>query len=760
MYKIYASKGNQTICIYNDEFMTDEVKVVSPSLSLTESNAGELSMKIPSTNTGYDFIERLDTELYITKNDTEVWRGRVLTMKEDFYKNKTIKCEGELAYLNDTTQPQRELVNLSPANKLTAVLDHHNSKSGKKFYTGIVTVTDPNNTSSDYTNYESTMSFISSRLIDKYGGYIHLRKVSGTNYIDYLQESDRPTASQDVRFGDNLLDFTKSFDSTDFCTVVLPLGKQIGTEYADDGTSIGTYVTIESVNNNSPYLINQTAVNQFGWIEKVVNYNDIEDPEELMLYGQLYLSASQFDNMVLEVNAVDLAYMGVVPENIQLSDKVHVVSSPHGLDRYFPVTKMSIPLDHPENTSFTMGTEIKVSMSAKSVSGNNSIYEKFNTYSQYVATSMNTVIEQARTQADQLIKTHTRGYITITTDQDGSNALYITDKRLEDGYNPDDPTSQVSKYWVWNMGGLGFYNKADPGSGLRIALTNDGAINADRITTGSLSANIIQTGILTGSGNSGSFSLNMETGALTMNNGTFTGSFTAGNTSTGPYFQCNSSGIRWADSYSSKTFDGHISMKEATVSGTINLGGSIGYNGVLNLYDSSGFLKYSLDQNYGLYSYGKNSSGSLEYKVYYGYSGSFSDDSGDEFEPVPIEIASGSSVSSSITNWMSNGIAFLEQNSSTPFCLIGIGNSKKLILRTESSSIHIQANNDLFLNSKEDVTITGKDIYLDVTDNLYILKNYGYVKGYTGTISFKISASTTLTLTFVNGILTEYTKSS
>ena len=775
MYKIYATKSGQTICIHNDEFASDDSKVSSPSLSLVESNAGELSLKLPPINVGYDFIDRLDTELFVKQGDTEIWRGRVLTIKEDFYKNKTIKCEGELAYLNDTTQPQQELTNMTPAEKLTEILNQHNSKSSKKYYTGIVTVTDPSDTSTDYTNYDSTMSCISSKLVDKFGGYIHLRKVSGTNYIDYLREADRPTAAQDVRFGDNLLDFTKSFDSTDFCTVVLPLGKQTGTEYADDGTSLGTYVTIESVNNNSPYLINQSAVDRFGWIEKVVNYNDIEDPEELMMYGELYLSAAQFDNMVLEVNAVDLAYMGAAPDNIHLSDSVHVESAPHGLSRYFPVTKITIPLDHPENTSFTMGTEVNISMSARSINDSNSINDKLSSFSQYISTSMDeNVLAQARAQADQIIKTHTRGYITITTATDSSgvrtDALYITDQPLEDGYNPDDETSKVSKYWIWDMGGLGFYNRQDPGSGLRIALTNDGKINADSITTGTLNAARIKAGILTDK--AGKFSLNMTTGALTMASGTFTGELTAGNTTgangtTG--LKVGPSGIWWHDIYSSKKYDGTLTLKNATISGTINLGGysgTSGNGGVLNLYDESNMLRFQLTAGGGLYSYGKSVNGAREFEVHYGYCGSLTafdhydggaiivpEDPGPQ--PVEVEIAAGATLG---TKWFSNAITFSEVNGS-PFAWFGIGSGGKMLyIRNINDAINIQSNDEIQIIASEEITIMSDYKINIVSPNVKINGKEFPPNSYLGTkrIPYRGSKASSISyMTFVNGVLTD-----
>lgn len=66
--------------------------------------------------------------------------------------------------------------------------------------------------------------------------------------------------------------------------------------------------------------------------------------------------------MELTVNAVDLHYLNPDIETVELLDQIQVISRPHGLDRMFPVTKLEIPLDSPENTQFKMGVTVKTSL--------------------------------------------------------------------------------------------------------------------------------------------------------------------------------------------------------------------------------------------------------------------------------------------------------------------------------------------------------------------------------------------------------------
>lgn len=512
MYKVYAKNGDETLCIHNDVSTSKNDKLSSPKLTLTENTAGQFDAKVPSTNVGYDHLERVYTEIIVERQGTEIWSGRIISIKEDFYKNKTITCEGAMAYLNDTIQPQEPYENTDTNNVLDALLQIHNQKVDERKQITLGYTTINGSISSSYTNYNSTLEAINDLVIKPFGGIIEVkRNNNGQLKLNYFSEDDRSPSSQTINFGENLLDFTKSYDSTDFCTVVLPLGARIQDKYGISASGIEgveAYVTIEEVNDGSPYLANLDTVETYGRIEKTIQYSEIEDPEELKDAATLYLTAQQFDKMVIEINAVDLGYLNVNAGNINLSENVRVISRPHGLDRFFPVTKISIPLDNPANTTFTMGGTV-TSLTTKGVSGIgglSDLIEKIPTKSD--------ILDAAKRRADDLINAFTTGYITITTDENGSNELFVTDTKIT---TKEDVFEHSNRYWRWNLNGLGYYNKnkakySNP-NGLVMAMTMDGEICADFITTGVLTAEVIKTGILKGYDNQDNW-WNLKTGEL------------------------------------------------------------------------------------------------------------------------------------------------------------------------------------------------------------------------------------------------------
>lgn len=471
MYSVYA--GNT--CIYDDTSNDKSLRLIAPTLELADSAAGSFKMTVPVTNAGYNLIERLKTYITVMKDGEEMWEGRVIDESIDFWKNRTLTCEGELAYLNDSTQPPAEYHDLTVRGFLETLIQIHNSKVSeeRRFTVGAVTVTDPNDSLYRYTNYEKTIECINDKLVSRLGGHLVVRKENGVRYLDYLADK-LSTNTQTIEFGTNLLDYTASFDMTEYATVVVPLGERLEESPI---AALEAYTTVASVNDGSIYVQNEEAVSSYGWIEKVVHFDRVTQPSNLLRKAQQYLSDLQFDNMILEVKAVDLHYMNPEIEGVKLSDQIRVISQPHGLNKVFPVMKLSIPLDQPENTLFTLGTKIQTSLTAENNKVNSEIKQRIEEMP-----TKQSVLDEARDNATEIMDLISNGYITITHGQNGSEELYISDTQ---------DLTQATRWWRWNVNGLAYYNTNMGSTSPVLAMTMDGSIVADRITTGTLRADLL-----------------------------------------------------------------------------------------------------------------------------------------------------------------------------------------------------------------------------------------------------------------------------
>lgn len=493
MYSIYADGA----CIYSDVFALGSMKVLNPKLVLEDNGAGSLSMKLPPMNVGYASIIRMITDISVQKDGEEIWAGRVLSENKDFWNNRDLYCEGEMAFFNDSSQPPAEYNGLSVRAYLERLIAVHNSKvtPNRRFTLGAVTVVDKN-FPTYYTNYEKTMAILNA-LVEQYGGHLRVRKVNGVRYLDYLAEYP-DTCSQVIQFGSNLIDFTRKWDSTEFATVIIPLGNRLEDSPIE---ALDAYLTVESVNQGSMYVQSNEAVAAYGWIEKTVTWDEVSDPAVLLEKAKTYLTDLQFDNLELELSALDLHYLDVNTEAVKLLDEIRVISRPHGLDRMFPVKKLEIPLDNPEQTQFTLGDSVKTSLTSVNNQTSAAILQKIEGLPK-----AHSLLKEAKENATQIMNMATTGYITITKDQYGSETLYISNVR---------DYKKADKLWKWNMNGLGYSN--DGGKTFGLAITMDGSIVADYITTGVLNADVIRAGVLKDYG--GNFSLDFETGKLTMKKG-------------------------------------------------------------------------------------------------------------------------------------------------------------------------------------------------------------------------------------------------
>ncbi len=493
MYSIYADGA----CIYSDVFALESMKVLNPKLVLEDNGAGSLSMKLPPMNVGYASIIRMITDISVQKDGEEIWAGRVLSENKDFWNNRDLYCEGEMAFFNDSSQPPAEYNGLSVRAYLERLIAVHNSKvtPNRRFTLGAVTVVDKN-FPTYYTNYEKTMAILNA-LVEQYGGHLRVRKVNGVRYLDYLAEYP-DTCSQVIQFGSNLIDFTRKWDSTEFATVIIPLGNRLEDSPIE---ALDAYLTVESVNQGSMYVQSNEAVAAYGWIEKTVTWDEVSDPAVLLEKAKTYLTDLQFDNLELELSALDLHYLDVNTEAVKLLDEIRVISRPHGLDRMFPVKKLEIPLDNPEQTQFTLGDSVKTSLTSVNNQTSAAILQKIEGLPK-----AHSLLKEAKENATQIMNMATTGYITITKDQYGSETLYISNVR---------DYKKADKLWKWNMNGLGYSN--DGGKTFGLAITMDGSIVADYITTGVLNADVIRAGVLKDYG--GNFSLDFETGKLTMKKG-------------------------------------------------------------------------------------------------------------------------------------------------------------------------------------------------------------------------------------------------
>ena len=465
MYRVYCN--NSPLYDLRDE----DLVLISPIVKIGENTAGSFEFSILPKHPHYEEVNELTSVITAYDGDEEIFCGRVVEITKDLYNRKKVICEGELAYFNDSVQRPARYQGLTVRGYLETLVNIHNQQVknqgiDKTFKVGAVTVQDKNDYVYKYTNWESTLEVIKTDLLKTYGGYLRIRKENGVRYLDYL--ADYPnTNTQVIEFGSNLLDFTHDMVASDIVTAVIPLGARL--EDVTEVEGLDAYLAIKDVNGGVDYVYSQEAVKSYGWILKTVKWDDVHVADNLLKKGKEYLTDIQFAQITLTVSAVDLHMLHVDMERIKVLDEIRVTSSPNGLDRFFPVSEMTIYLDKPSNNKLTLGTSYsKNSLSTKTESNMTSIKDKIDSLP-----NKSEILEEARENASQLIHSATNGHVVTTADE--QLIMDTADKKT------------ARKLWRWNLNGLG-YSKTGYNGTYDTAITMDGQIVGERLIGGSVTA--------------------------------------------------------------------------------------------------------------------------------------------------------------------------------------------------------------------------------------------------------------------------------
>lgn len=321
-----------------------ESSLLSPSLETELNSAGSLEFTLPPDHPSYDDISLMQSEIDVYEDDDLIFFGRPAEVSIDWNKQKKVVCEGALAYLNDAAIRPHKFEGVLISDVFKYIIAQYNAQvaQNKQFIVGNITITDRY----VYTefDYDICLSVLISTCIDSTGGYLFLRKEEAGIYIDWLAEV--PDASdQPVQFASNMLDLNQDTKAEDICTVVLPVGGQV------DGVNI----TIAPVNQGSDILEDSDAIAKYGRILKIQQWNDIIDPQALKDKATEWLAKQQEDDITIETDAAELHYIDGSVGAYRIGQLVNVISGPHGVDKEYPILKMSMNLDS-GTKKITLGT--------------------------------------------------------------------------------------------------------------------------------------------------------------------------------------------------------------------------------------------------------------------------------------------------------------------------------------------------------------------------------------------------------------------
>lgn len=467
MYKIIKDKDN-TI-----QDSVDNV-VIDPELKEKLNGVSSLTYSIPFNDENYDNYHELETtvEVYGENESNPEFVGRLLSSKKKFNGNKELTFEGELAYLNDVQYPPFSFSG-SPEELFTDILDYYNSKCSpsKKIYKGYVTVTDSNNyITRENQDYSSCWNCLCEKLINTLGGYIKLRYLNGNRYLDYLVDSGN-VSNQKIEFGKNLLDLEHYINASTVATVIIPLGAM------DEST--GNRVDISSVNDGKNY-IESTLVEKYGRIEKVVIWDDITLPSNLLTKARKNLGNLILSDNSITTKAIDLHFSSKEIDSFKIGNIINCISKPHNLNVQMTLVERTRKLNDPVNDTITIGNEYKTL--TNTISETNTLSK--DNESKITGNWLQDIIEKNT----KLLLGGAGGYIYVNyadSENKQPDSIYIMDS---------SSLSEAKNVIVLNKNGIGYSINGIDGP-FTSAWTIDGRFNAELIQANSIDVNQLKSNV-------------------------------------------------------------------------------------------------------------------------------------------------------------------------------------------------------------------------------------------------------------------------
>ncbi len=421
-----------------------ESGVTAGTITEAVNEISSLSLTLLPSCIAYDLISPFLTHIEVIEGEKQLFYGRVLTetpsMSNSGLCSKKVICEDRMAYLCDSVQPYTETRLYSGDDQRSGLeefidflLENHNIQveDYKKIYRGNISLQTHETNENVYKglNYETTWEALTSKLIKVYGGEMRVRETNGMLYLDYA-ESLGFTRSTKIEVGKNMQSAERTLDPSAVVSRLIPLGAKLTREVVDDEGNVSEEeiderLSIKSVNNGIRYVESDTALNLYGIQYKTVVWDDIHDPQILMARGLEYLTEQNRAVATHQVSAVDLSYLGLSADKINLFDRYPVYNPYIGFDDTLEVIKKTTDIFSPFTPSFTLG-EKSVPLSdiiAKSKENANAVEKKIDSVKTQANNQINAVYSFVSTSSTE-VQQNVNNLIAQVTETTVSKSVY------------------------------------------------------------------------------------------------------------------------------------------------------------------------------------------------------------------------------------------------------------------------------------------------------------------------------------------------
>lgn len=273
-----------------------------------------------------------------------------------------------------------------------------------------------------------------------------------------------------IRYGKNLSDITQEIDASGYYNAVAPYWKG-----EDETVTLPDLVVLDDVDEIRAVPLDLT--NEF---ENAPTQTELRNMAQTRLENSSGINISEN----IKADFVQLwqteEYKDYAPlQRVRLCDTVTIIYEPLGV---YSIQKKVIKV----NWNVLLDRYDEIELGDSQVTLADLVVDMTQRITEGLPTT--SMMANAIANATNKITGNKGGYVVLHSDANGTPYEFLVMD------SPDINTAV--NVWRWNLGGLGFSSTGYNGDFSSLALTMDGQINADMITTGLLSANRIRGGAL------------------------------------------------------------------------------------------------------------------------------------------------------------------------------------------------------------------------------------------------------------------------
>lgn len=359
--------------------------------------------------------------------------------------------------------------NIPAQTALNYLKERMQPKGDFSFYSDVGTkssidFTDP----SKFKNAQEALGGVAGSILDNFGG----EYLFDNNQVKLLAEAGKKT-NVVIAYGKNLTDITQEESIENTYTSVYGWAKKGTGDDEEILTLPEIYIDSDYVNNYTERRIQMVDfsdkepkdVNALrSMVKSYIKSNKVGVPKVSIKASYVDLASSVMDNQLQNLEEIDLCdWVTITFNQLKINTTAQIVK-----------TVWNVSLDRYESIELGESRTDFAKVMEESKEDIKQVTNKINW------------LEQAQQEASDIIKNPGKGHVVIYPSLADPQEFLIMD-------TTDIKTAK--KVWRWNVGGLGFSSTGYNGS-YSLAMTNNGAIVADRITTGTLRAiNIIGVAI-------------------------------------------------------------------------------------------------------------------------------------------------------------------------------------------------------------------------------------------------------------------------